>query len=134
MDCEDSVTAVDAEDKIDVYRNWLWLICGDLTATFQRGDKMITRTFKEDRLYTGANGDDVVLSGRVLMIVRNVGHLMENDAVLKEDGTVCYEGILDGIITSLNAKHELIGNAKYTNSKKGSVYIVKPKMHGSEEV
>src|SRR5699024_12872490 len=68
------------------------------------------------------------------MLVRNVGHLMENDAVLNEDGTVCYEGILDGIITSLIAKHELIGNAKYTNSKKGSVYIVKPKMHGSEEV
>lgn len=134
MDCEDSVTAVDAEDKIDVYRNWLGLIRGDLTATFQRGDKTVTRTFNEDRVYTGANGDDVVLSGRVLMLVRNVGHLMENDAVLNEDGTVCYEGILDGIITSLIAKHELIGNAKYTNSKKGSVYIVKPKMHGSEEV
>src|SRR5699024_881364 len=134
MDCEDSVTAVDAEDKIDVYRNWLGLIRGDLTATFQRGDKTVTRTFNEDRVYTGANGDDVVLPGRVLMLVRNVGHLMENDAVLNEDGTVCYEGILDGIITSLIAKHELIGNAKYTNSKKGSVYIVKPKMHGSEEV
>src|SRR5699024_7324016 len=98
MDCEDSVTAVDAEDKIDVYRNWLGLIRGDLTATFQRGDKTVTRTFNEDRVYTGANGDDVVLSGRVLMLVRNVGHLMENDAVLNEDGTVCYEGILDGII------------------------------------
>jgi len=134
MDCEDSVTAVDAEDKINVYRNWLGLIRGDLTATFQRGDKTVTRTFNEDRVYTGANGDDVVLPGRVLMLVRNVGHLMENDAVLNEDGTVCYEGILDGIITSLIAKHELIGNAKYTNSKKGSVYIVKPKMHGSEEV
>ncbi|MEJ8778791.1 malate synthase G [Pseudogracilibacillus sp. ICA-222130] len=134
MDCEDSVTAVDAEDKIDVYRNWLGLIRGDLTATFQRGNKTVTRTFNEDRVYTGANGDEVVLPGRVLMLVRNVGHLMENNAVLNEDGTVCYEGILDGIITSLIAKHELIGNAKYTNSKKGSVYIVKPKMHGSEEV
>ena len=134
MDCEDSVTAVDAEDKVEVYRNWLGLIRGDLTATFKRGDKTVNRTFNEDRVYTNPNGETITLPGRVLMLVRNVGHLMVNDAVLNEDGTVAYEGILDGIITSLIAKHELLGNSKYVNSKKGSVYIVKPKMHGSEEV
>jgi len=134
MDCEDSVAAVDAEDKVDVYRNWLGLVRGDLTVSFKKGNKTVNRTFNDDRVYKGANGREVILSGRVLMLVRNVGHLMVNDAVLNADGSVGYEGILDGIITSLIAKHELLGNSKYVNSKKGSVYIVKPKMHGSEEV
>ncbi|HLR42347.1 MAG TPA: malate synthase G [Pseudogracilibacillus sp.] len=134
MDCEDSVTAVDAADKLEVYTNWLGLIRGELTATFQRGNKTVNRTFNEDREYTAKDGSTLTLPGRVLMLVRNVGHLMVNDAVINEDGTPGYEGILDGIITSLVAKHEIMGKAKYTNSKKGSVYIVKPKMHGSKEV
>lgn len=134
MDCEDSVTAVDADDKTDVYRNWLGLMRGDLTTSFRKGNETINRTFNDDRVYKGANGEEVTLSGRVLMLVRNVGHLMVNNAVLNADGSVGYEGILDGIVTSLIAKHELLGKAKYVNSKKGSVYIVKPKMHGSEEV
>ena len=134
MDCEDSVTAVDAADKTDVYRNWLGLVRGDLSVSFQKGNKTVERTFNDDRVYKGVNGDEITLSGRVLMLVRNVGHLMVNDAVLNPDGSVGYEGILDGIVTSLIAKHELLGKSKYVNSEKGSVYIVKPKMHGSEEV
>lgn len=134
MDCEDSVTAVDADDKTDVYRNWLGLMRGDLSTTFRKGNETIERTFNDDRQYKAPNGEGFTLPGRVLMLVRNVGHLMENNAVLNADGSVGYEGILDGIVTSLIAKHELLGKAKYVNSKKGSVYIVKPKMHGSEEV
>ena len=134
MDCEDSVTAVDADDKTDVYRNWLGLMRGDISTSFKKGNKTIERTFNEDRVYKAANGGEIKLSGRVLMLVRNVGHLMVNNAVLNADGSVGYEGILDGIVTSLIAKHELLGNSKYVNSEKGSVYIVKPKMHGSEEV
>lgn len=134
MDCEDSVAAVDAEDKTDVYRNWKGLIRGEISTSFQKGDRTIERTFNEDRVYQTADGGEVTLTGRVLMLVRNVGHLMTNSAVLLEDGTETYEGILDGVFTSLIAKHNLLGKGKYINSKKGSVYIVKPKMHGSEEV
>ncbi|QNG58537.1 malate synthase G [Bacillus sp. PAMC26568] len=133
MDCEDSVTAVDAEDKVIVYRNWLGLMTGNLASSFKKGNETITRTLNPDRIYTSVNGDEFTLSGRSLMFVRNVGHLMTNNAILDENGDEIQEGILDCVITSLLAKHTLLGTGKYQNSSKGSVYIVKPKMHGSKE-
>ncbi|GAB3056190.1 malate synthase G [Virgibacillus ainsalahensis] len=134
MDCEDSVAAVDAEDKTHIYRNWLGLTRGDLTSVFSKNGKEINRTLNPDRNYTGPNGEAVTLPGRVLMFVRNVGHLMTNNAILDEQGEEIPEGIMDGVFTSLMAKHGLLGNGPYQNSKEGSVYIVKPKMHGSKEV
>lgn len=135
MDCEDSVAAVDAEDKTLVYANWLGLMKGDLALSMVKNGTTITRTMNSDRQYTDArNPQDVItLPGRSLMFVRNVGHLMTNDAILLDEKPV-FEGLMDGVITSLIAKHDLLGNGEYQNSKCGSVYIVKPKMHGPEEV
>ncbi|AKS38196.1 malate synthase [Anoxybacillus gonensis] len=134
MDCEDSVAAVDAEDKVLVYRNLLGLVRGDLTANFTKGNKIVTRALQPDRVYTTPNGETLTLPGRSLMFVRNVGHLMTNSTILLENREEVYEGILDAVVTTLIMKHSLLGNGKYVNSRKGSIYIVKPKMHGSEEV
>ena len=133
MDCEDSVAAVDAADKTQVYKNWLGLIKGDLTATITSGNKQITRRLNQDRQYLSAAGETYSLSGRSLMFIRNVGHLMTTDAILFDDKPI-YEGIMDALVTSLISKHDLLSNGLFKNSQAGSIYIVKPKMHGPEEV
>jgi len=134
MDCEDSVAAVDAEDKVIAYKNWLGLLKGDLTETIVKGEQTFTRKMQSDKTFLSLDGKLLVVKGRSLMFVRNVGHLMTNDAILDSQGNEVPEGIIDGMVTSLIASIDTKGKFHGQNSSKGSIYIVKPKMHGSEEV
>ncbi|MDS9471284.1 malate synthase G [Sporosarcina pasteurii] len=133
MDCEDSVAAVDAEDKVEVYRNLLGLMKGNLTSSFEKDGQMMTRSLNPDRLYKTPSEEKLELRGRSLIFIRNVGHLMTNPAVLDKNNEEVYEGLLDGVITSLLALHNFDEDNTFKNSLYNSIYIVKPKMHGSKE-
>ncbi|MEN9718629.1 MAG: hypothetical protein RIQ99_1507 [Pseudomonadota bacterium] len=133
-DMEDSVAAVDAADKLGAYRNWLGVIRGDLADTFEKGGQTLTRTLNPDRCWTALDGSQLVLPGRSLLFVRNVGHLMTNPAILLADGSEIPEGIMDAVVTSAIGAQGLMGKGQHANSRCSSIYIVKPKMHGPEEV
>ena len=134
QDCEDSVAAVDGDDKAQVYENWLGLMKGDLAETFQKNDQSMTRVLNEDRDYIKPRGETFSLPGRSTLLVRNVGHLMTNPAILDKDGNEVFEGIMDAMFTIAIAKHDILNTGSKVNSKTKSIYIVKPKMHGPEEV
>ena len=133
VDLEDSIAAVDAEDKLAAYANWLGVIRGDLTDTFAKGGRQLTRALNPNREWTATDGTALSLPGRSLLFIRNVGHLMTNPAILLADGSEIPEGILDAVITSAIGAQDVAGLGKYRNSREGSIYIVKPKMHGPDE-